>query len=213
MIKEELRFPAPGPDPLGIAFDGTNLWVSSREAHRVYTVDPATRTVTKEFEAPGAPFGIAVGGDEFRVVVGFGNDDDDRYIYRFAPGQGFKNERIACPDLSGVHLAIDGDTLYLSQAHNKKILALDDRGAVVREISLERRPVGMVLNDGVFHLITTGEDFKNPELTRVDARGAAPQVTSVAPIPFRARGLAFDGERYWAGERDKIEIVAFAKPS
>ena len=68
---------------------------------------------------PGAPFGIAVVGDELAVVIGHGNDDDDRYIYRFVPGHGFKSGRIQCPDLSGVHLAFDGATLFLSQAHNR----------------------------------------------------------------------------------------------
>ena len=163
--------------------------------------------------APGAPFGIAVVGDELAVVIGHGDDDDDRYIYRFVPGQGFKSGRMQCPDLSGVHLAFDGDTLFLSQAHNRKILALDGGGTVLREIGLDRVPVGMTIIDGNFYLITGAKNFKNLELTKVDARGETPRVTSLASIPFVARGLTFDGSRFWTGDRDSNEIVAFPMPT
>jgi hypothetical protein len=212
MINEILRLPSPGPEPLGLAFDGETLWISSREAHRLYAVNPATWTVREEAQVPGAPFGIAVVGIELRVVVGFGEDDNDRYIYRFIPGHGFKSDRLECPDLSGAHVAFDGDALYLSQAHNKKILKLDGHGAVLRDIPLERRPVGMTIVDGIFHLVTGDEEFKNLELTKVDTRGESPRVTSLASIPFRARGLAFDGVRFWTNDRGANEIVAFEMP-
>lgn len=211
-IQEDRRFAAPGPEPLGLAFNGTTLWIASREAHRLYAVDPATWKVGEEAEAPGAPFGIAVSRDELAVVIGLGDDDDDRYIYRFVPGRGFSGGGIACPDLSGAHVAFDVGTLYLSQAHNRKILALDAHGGVDREISLDRRPVGMTIVDGMFYLVTVDIDFKNHELTKMDARGETPRVTSLASIPFRARGLAFDGQRFWTGHRDANEIVAFAMP-
>ncbi|HEY7979969.1 MAG TPA: hypothetical protein VID19_00680 [Candidatus Eremiobacteraceae bacterium] len=213
MINEILRLPSPGPEPLGLAFDGETLWISSREAHRLYAVNPATWTVREEAQVPGAPFGIAVVGIELRVVVGFGEDDNDRYIYRFIPGHGFKSDRLECPDLSGAHVAFDGDALYLSQAHNKKILKLDGHGAVLRDIPLERRPVGMTIVDGIFHLVTGDEEFKNLELTKVDTRGESPRVTSLASIPFRARGLAFDGVRFWTNDRGANETVAFEMPA
>ncbi|MDQ6944113.1 MAG: hypothetical protein M3169_16565, partial [Candidatus Eremiobacteraeota bacterium] len=178
-IIETVRLPAPGPEPLGLAFDGTALWIASREAHRLYEMEPATWTVRVEARTPGAPFGIAVVGDELRVVIGYGDDDDDRYIHRFVPGHGFKSRCIQCPELSGVHLAFDGDTLFLSQAHNRKILALDGDGLVLREMRLDRVPLGMTIIDGAFYLITGAKNFKNLELTMVDARGETPRVTSL----------------------------------
>jgi hypothetical protein len=211
-ISEIQRLPAPGPEPLGLAFDGTALWIASREAHRLYLVDPSTWIVAGEAEAPGAPFGIAVCRDGLRVVIGHGEDDDDRYIYRFVPGRGFQSDRIECPDLSGVHLAFDGGTLFLSQAHNMKILSLDDRGAIIREILLDRVPVGMTIINGLFYLITGDRQFRNLQFTKVDAHHETPRVTSLASIPFVARGLAFDGSRFWTGDRSTNEIVAFAPP-
>jgi hypothetical protein len=212
-IKELLRLPSPAPLPLGLASsDGDTLWMASRETHRLYAIDPKKWTVCDEAQAPGGPFGMTMVGDELRVVIGHGEKDYDRYIYRFIPGHGFKSDRIPCPDLTGSHIAFDGDTLFLSQAAYRKILALDGQGDVIREINLERKPVGMTIVDGCFYLITGDEEFENLEFCRVDARNETPDVTVLASIPFDARGLTYDGTRFWTSHRDNNEIVAFEKP-
>jgi hypothetical protein len=208
-ISESLRLPSPAPKPFGLAFDGTTLWMASRMTHRLYAMDAPTWTVREEAEAPGGPFGMTIVGDELRVVIGFGEDDDDRYIYRFVPGHGFKHDRIPCPDLTGAHVAFDGDTLFLAQVHNMKILALDAEGVVTSEILLDRPPAGMTIVEGCFYLITGDENLENLQFTKVDARGETPRITALASIPFAARGLTFDGSRFWTSHRDNNEIVAF----
>ena len=211
-IKELLRLPSPAPLPLGLACDGDTIWMASRETHRVYAIDSKRWTVGEEAQAPGGPFGMTMVGDELRVVIGLGEKDHDRYIYRFVPGHGFKGDRITCPDLTGAHVAFDGDTLFLSQASYRKILALDGQGDIVREIPLERTPVGMTIADGVFYLVTGDEEFENLELWKVDAHTETPQITVLASIPFDARGLAYDGTKFWTSHRDNNEIIAFEKP-
>lgn len=211
-IKELLRLPSPAPRPLGLACDGDTLWMASRETHRIYAIDTKRWTVGEEVQAPGGPFGMTMVGDDLRVVIGHGDKDFDRYIYRFIPGHGFKNDRIACPDLTGSHVAFDGDTLFLSQASYRKILALDAQGNIVREISLQRTPVGMTIADGVFYLIVGDEEFENLEFWKVDAHNETPEVTVLASIPFDARGLAYDGTKFWTSHRDDNQIVAFEKP-
>ena len=211
-ITESMRLPSPAPLPLGLAFDGSTLWMASRETHRLYAINAPTWTVNEEAEAPGGPFGMTMVGDEVRVVIGHGEKDHDRYIYRFIPGHGFKSDRVACPDLTGAHVAFDGDTLFLSQASYRKILALDAHGAILREIPLERTPLGMTITEGCFYLVTSDEEFENLEFARVDARQEKPQITTLATIPFDARGLAFDGSRFWTSHRDNNEIVAFTAP-
>ena len=210
-INELLRLPSPAPKPLGLAADGNTLWMASRETHRLYAIDIAKWTATDEGEAPGGPFGIAVIGDELRLVLGHG-EEDDRYIHRFIPGHGFKSDTMACPEFTGAHLAFDGDTLFLSQATNKRIVALDGQGNVIRAIDLPRRPVGMVIVEGAFYLIDADDEFENIQFSKVDAHGEAPVVTVLASVPFGARGLAYDGTRFWTSHRDNNEIVAFAKP-
>ena len=206
-IEEFLRLPSPAPRPQPLSSDGEVLWMGAWETQRLYAIDSAKWTVKDEAAAPGRMYGMTVTGDELRVVIGV--DDDDRYIYRFIPGHGFKSERIACPDLTGSHLAFDGDTLFLSQLGNRRILALDGAGVVVREIPLDRKPCGMTIVDGCFYLLTGDDEMDNIELTKVDARGEQPVVTAVASVPFDARGLTHDGSRFWTSHRDNNEIVAF----
>jgi hypothetical protein len=211
-IKELMRLPSPAPRPLGLAADGNTLWMASRETHRLYAIHSTRWTVGEEAQAPGGPFGMTMVGDELRVIIGLGENEQDRYIYRFVPGHGFKSDRIACPDLTGAHLAFDGDTLFLSQAHYRKIVALDGRGIVLREIPLARVPMGMTIVDGCFFLITSDEEYENLEFWKLDARDEVPTVTVLASIPFDARGLTYDGSRFWTSHRDDNEIVAFEKP-
>lgn len=209
VISERRRLSSPAPKPLGLAFDGTTLWMASRETHRLYAIDPATWSARDEGSAPGGPFGMTVVGNELRVIVGLGENENDRYIYRFVPGHGFKSDRMECPDLTGAHLAYDGDELFLSQAHYRKILALNSSGAVMREISLDRIPLGMTIVDGRFYVITSDEEFENLQLTQVDARDGTPRIAHLAAIPFDARGLTYDGSQFWTSHRDENEIVAF----
>lgn len=208
-IRETLRLPSPAPKPLGLAFDGETLWMASRETHRLYAINPATWAAREETQAPGGPFGMTVVGDELRVIVGHGENDHDRYIYRFVPGHGFKSDRIACPDLTGAHLAFDGDVLFLSQASYRKIVALDAQGNITREIPLQRVPLGMTIVGGRFHLVTSDAEFENLEFNVVDARTETPVVETLATIPFDARGLTYDGSKFWTSHRDNNEIVAF----
>ncbi|MBV9271864.1 MAG: hypothetical protein JO165_12275 [Candidatus Eremiobacteraeota bacterium] len=208
-INETLRLPSPAPKPLGIAFDGPTLWMASRETNRIYAINAAAWTARDEGAAPGGPFGMTLLGDELRVIVGLGEKQNDRYIYRFVAGHGFKDDRIECPDLTGSHLAFDGDVLFLSQAHYRKILALDAQGKISSEILLDRTPMGMTIVDGQFYVVTTDEEFDNAQLQKVDARGSAPVTTTLASFPFDARGLAYDGSRFWTCHRDDNQIVAF----
>lgn len=219
-ISESLRLPSPAPKPQSIAFDGEHLWMGSVETDRLYALDPNTWTVSEEAEAPGKPWGMTVVGDELRVVCGE-TDEDNRIIRRFVPGHGFKTrDALPCPDDSGSQLGYDGDRLYLSQFYNRRILAFDDAGTVTNTITVPHQICGLVVVDGRFYLVTNDEENKQDAegkyeywLTRVDARNGAPKAEDLARIPFPARGLAWDGSRFWTNHRENHEIVAFDMPA
>jgi hypothetical protein len=213
-VEERGRFRAPGAEPMGLAFSNATLWISCRESHRLYAMEPASLAISEEVQTPGAPFGLAFFQDELYVVIGHGRDDDDRYIYRYIRGRGFEDDPIACPNLSGVHLASDGQTLFLSQAHNRKLLALDPSGGVVKEIGLDRVPVGMTVVGNSFYLITGDRKFKNLQIGRLDpGEGAGVLLRPMASIPFVARDLAFDGTCFWTADRNSNEIVRLGTPA
>ena len=212
-VTELLRLPSPAPKPQAIAFDGTRLWMGSIETNRLYSIDPHTWSAHDEATTPGEPWGMTVVGDELRVVTGEGAEDN-RWIRRFIPGHGFKSAgSFPAPDDTGSQLGYDGERLYVSQWYNQRILALDETGAVRRTIAVPHGICGQVIVDGRFYLITTDDQESGIFwLTRVDARSETPVCEDLALIPFDARALAFDGERFWTNHREADQIVAFARP-
>jgi hypothetical protein len=212
-VIELLRLPSPAPKPQSIAADGTVLWIGSRETCRLYAVDRMTWTARDEGEAPGVPWGMTVVGDELRIIHGEG-DDDDRVVKRMIPGRGFqKHGSFRAPDGTGSQLGWDGDVLYISQWYNKRIVGVDAQGAVLSTVAVPHGICGQVIVEGKFYLVTTDdEEHGTYWLTRVDARGDEPVCEDLAIIPFRARALAFDGERFWTNHREADQVVAFARP-
>ncbi|HEY5341178.1 MAG TPA: hypothetical protein VIK27_09150 [Candidatus Aquilonibacter sp.] len=212
-IVELRRIDAPTLRPQAIAFDGTSLWLGSLETDRLYAVAPNTWTVTDETGVPGKPYGMTVAGEELRVLLGQ-TAEDHRTIYRFVPGHGLRNSSaIPCPDDTGSHLSYDGDRLYVSQWYNKRIIALDAAGKAGTIIDVPHEICGHTIVGGCFYCVTTDDETSGIYfLTRVDARRSSTTSVDLARIPFNARGLAFDGERFWTNDREIHQTVAFAKP-
>ena len=72
---------------------------------------------------------------------------------------------------------------------------------------------GHTIVGGCFYCITTDDEESGVYfLTRVDARGPSTTSVDLATIRFNARGLAFDGERFWTNDCEIHQTVAFAKP-
>jgi hypothetical protein len=147
-----------------------------------------------------------------RVLCGE-SDEDHRIVRRFVPGHGFRShDAIGCPDDTGSQLAYDGDRLYVSQWYKQRILSLDERGTVGSIVDLPHGICGLVVVEGCFYAVTTDDETSDDYwLTRVDARDGTVKVDDVARIGFKARALAFDGERFWTNHREAHEIVAFAR--
>lgn len=209
-VKELSRRTAPATRCQPLALLGNSLWVGSWDTHHVYAIDPKTWTVTEDVAAPGQPYGLATVGDELRVVVSLG-EDDDRYLYTFVPGKGFDEaSKAPCPEFNGSHLAADGTTLYLCQATNGRIVELDASAKIVREIALPSRCAGMGFGPGGFHIIAADEEFENLQFATLDLSQSKPDIAPIAGIPFDARALVFDGSAWWTCEREASEIVSFS---
>jgi glutamine cyclotransferase len=60
---EELEsVPAPGPQPCGIAWDGTTLWISDENEKKLFRIDPLSGRVKYSFRYEGIPAGMAWDG-------------------------------------------------------------------------------------------------------------------------------------------------------
>lgn len=214
-IEELFRVPSPAPANQALAVDGTTLWMGSLETKRLYGVDSRNGRLFEEFPAPGRPIGMCMMGDELRVITSENGKEDNRYIRRYIPGHGFKDSyKIECPDDTGSFLAYDGDMLYLSQRFNKRILSIDEKGKCLRIVAeIPREITGMTIFGGCFFLATSaGMDSGDYRITKVDARKSTPEVTDLATVPFEARSLGHDGQRFWTNQRWENEFVAFRLP-
>ncbi|MBV8600696.1 MAG: hypothetical protein JO359_03920, partial [Candidatus Eremiobacteraeota bacterium] len=203
-IEELYRIPSPAPANQALALDGTNLWMGSLETERIYGIDSRQGRVFEENAAPGKPIGACVMGDELRVVCSENAREDNRFIRRYIPGHGFKEKiKIACPDDTGSFVAYDGDFLYLSQRYNKQILEIDDKGTCVRVVATVPLEItGMTIFEGCFYLaLSGGKDSGDYRITKVDARSATPAIVDLASVPFEARSIAYDGNRFWTNQR------------
>jgi len=212
-ILELQRLASPAPKPQSLAWDGSTLWMGSRETKVIHAINPATWTVGWQTSAPGTPYGMTVANGELRVLCSE-TAEDHRIIRRCIPGQGFDQQfGIPCPDDTGSQLSFDGRSLIVSQWYPKKLIALDDHGKAGRVIQVPHGICGQVFVDGCFYLVTTdAEETTDYWLTRVDPRPAKPKIENLARIPFQARALAFDGTHFWTNHREQNQIVSFARP-
>lgn len=207
-IREIERVKSPANLPQSLAWDGSNLWFGSLETKRIYKLDTEKKAVIWETEAPGSPWGMVSIGDEFRLICGE-TSNDDRYVRRLIPGQGFAEDfRFMCPDNTGSQLSFDGQTLHLSQWYNQVVLALDENLQPTKTYKATRGICGQTWFDGKLYILNTADEEKGDYfISRIDPKDGS--VTDLAMVPFRARALAQDGERFWTNHREAHEIVAF----
>jgi hypothetical protein len=211
-ICETQRLQAPAATPQALAWHKGELWFGSRDLRRIYRMDREQWKVAEEFEAPGIPWAAVSAGDALWFTLGEGADDD-RYLRRYVPGQGFTEPVIPCPEFTGSYLGFDGEHLYLSQWYNFRILKLDGKGSILREIAVGAEISGHTFVDGVIYVLRgTEQNGGDWRLARLDPRKETPEVEELARIPFQCRSLAFDGERLWTNHREADQIVSFELP-
>ena len=210
-IVESSRRTAPAVTPQALACDGENLWVSSRDLGTLYKCEAATLRVVEEIDPPGVIWAAVSTHDWWRFTIGKGLNDD-RYVYRYTPEDGFA-KLFACPEFAGSYLSFDGSSLYLSQWYKGEIHRIDDGGNISRTISVGAEVSGHTFANGLLYVLRgTEQNGESWTLASVDLSAEAPVATDVAAVPFACRSLAFDGEKFWTNHRAAGEIVSFNLP-
>lgn len=212
-IIEKRRLPSPAIAPQALAWDGSALWMGSRDLRRIYKIDIEGWKTLEESAAPGIPWAAVSTNGALRFTLGEGAEDD-RYLRRFVPGTGFsETDRIACPELTGSYLSFDGDHLYLSQWYKHRILKLDASGNILRVIDVGAEICGHVFVDAMIYVLRGAEKpSEDWRIARLDPRQEAPNVEDLAHVPFPCRSLTFDGANFWTNHRAANETVSFALP-
>ena len=241
-IKERKRFRSPTVTPQALAWDGKQMWMSSRDLGFLYKVRAGLASDTaradkmeilEEIDPPGIVWAAVFTNDGWRLTIGKGLNDD-RYVYRY-DGNGRFEKLFACPDLTGSYLSFDGANLYLSQWYEKRILKYDNSGNVVRKIDIGAEICGHTFANGAIYVLRGTENVPRPQyadgpptpdrfksgakegeeqwwIARLNPGEDKPEVVDVAKVPFAARSLTFDGENFWSNHRAANETVCFSLP-
>jgi hypothetical protein len=213
-VIEKRRITSPAITPQALAWDGRNqrLCMGSRDLKRIYLINPENGSVLKEQEAPGVPWAAVVLNGELRFTIGEG-EDDDRYIYRYTPEDGF-SKMFPCPDFTGSYLSFDGENLYMSQWYKKRVLKCDDQGNVIREIDVGGEICGHVFVNGMLYVLRGQEKpSESWRVARLNPQEEIPVVEDIAVVPFASRSLTFDGESFWSNYRAQDTIISFGLPT
>src|SRR6266513_860378 len=210
-IIEKRRLPSPTVTPQALAWDGKQMWMSSRDLGFLYKIDIEQSKILDEIDPPGVVWAAVFTNDGWRCTIGKGLNDD-RYVYRY-DGNGRFEKLFACPDLTGSYLSFDGENLYLSQWYEKLILKYDKKGTIVRKIDIGAEICGHTFVDGIIYVLRgvekPNEDWR---IARLDPSEGTPEVKDLAVVPFAARSLTFDGECFWSNHRAANETICFSLP-
>lgn len=212
-IQNVRRHPSLTVTPQALAWDGKFLFLSSRDLGMLYKVDAETWKIVEEIDPPGVVWAGVFTNDGWRFTVGKGLNDD-RYVYRYTSAEGFA-KLFACPELTGSYLSFDGEHCYLSQWYKGQIHQVDDSGRVLRTIEVGEEICGHVFVNATLYVLRGREHKDSPNkpedwrIAPVDPRESKPRVDELATIPFAARSLTFDGERFWSNHRAANETVSF----
>ena len=188
--------------------------MSSRDLGTLYRTERDGLKIVEEIDPPGIVWAAVNTNDGMRFTIGKGLNDD-RHVYRFTAAGGFEN-LFSCPELTGSYLSFDGQHLYLSQWYNERILQMDDKGNILRQINVGAEICGHTFVDGLIYVLRGRENKGVPNeaeewrVARLDPREESPTVEDLAAIPFASRSLTFDGQRFWSNHRAANETVAFA---
>jgi hypothetical protein len=233
-IKEQQRRPAPTITPQALAWDGKQLWMSSRDLGLVYRIDNRTFNASEEIDSPGVVWAAVATNGTMHFNVGKGTNDD-RFVYRYDSKNGF-TKLFACPDFTGSYLSYDGKSLYLSQWYEQRILKLDQSGNVVGKIEVGAEICGHTFANGLIYVLRGTENVPRPQyakgppiaarfaaggkpgeeqwwISRLDPKEATPRVEDLAVVPFAARSLTFDGTNFWSNHRAANETISFSLPN
>ena len=233
-VRELKRFRSPTITPQALAWDGKQLWMSSRDLGFFYKLNAGGSKIVEEVDPPGVIWAAVATNGSIHVTIGKGTEDN-RYVYRYEPNKGF-TKLFACPDFAGSYLGHDGKNLYMSQWYEQRILEFDEKGTIVRKIDVGGEICGHTFANGAIYVLHGTENVPRPQyaggpptparfksgtkegqeqwwIARLDPRDDKPEVVDIAKVPFAARSLTFDGKSFWSNHRAANETICFALPN
>jgi sugar lactone lactonase YvrE len=206
MITHTLAKPA--PSVVGLAWDGASLWAGDWETCTLFRL-AADGAIQAQFAAPGRMVGMTFVDGTLLAVIS-DQESDDRSIHRFNPSDGsWETGATRCPDDTGSQLSWDGDRLWLSQRHNKRIVRLTPAGSVEHEIEMPAEVTGIHWSGPALWANLRFEKGVS-DITRFVREGAPGERLERYLSGFVS--LAFDGSGFWMSDLRGTTIVKASPP-
>jgi len=233
-VQEQKRFRSPTVTPQALAWDGKQLWLSSRDLGFFYKLSADGSKVVEEVDPPGVIWAAVATNGSMHVTIGKGLEDN-RYVYRYDGNEKFVR-LFACPDFAGSYLSYDGENIYLSQWYEQRILKVDSKGKILGTIDVGAEICGHTFANGALYVLRGTENVPRPPyaggkptperfksgvkegeeqwwISRLNPGEKTPEVVDVARVSFAARSLTFDGKNFWSNHRAANETVCFSVPA
>jgi glutamine cyclotransferase len=188
----------------GVTFDGQHVWFASGE--RLHGFDPASGTMLRSIDLPGAQAGTAFDGRHLYQLTA------DR-IQKIDPKTGRVLATIPAPGGGGDSgLTWAEGTLWVGQYRSRKIYQIDpETGAILRTIESNRFVTGVTWVDGeLWHGTWEGDES---DLRRIDPATGELLETIAMPPGVNVSGLESDGrDLFFCGGGPTGKVRAVRRP-
>ncbi|MCX6092626.1 MAG: PKD domain-containing protein [Candidatus Bipolaricaulota bacterium] len=220
---------SPGPDPAGLTYDGSSLWVSDWTSKQIYKVRPSDGLVLAVFDAPGeevaaldaAEKDIVPGPSTAGTPAGLAWQDGALWVACTSDGKLYKvNPNVPTTDpahilavldsaeFTPLGLAYGGGALWVGDLGRGRIFKVDPwTGAVLGSFAAPGASPTAIEAKGIVAVAPIGLAWANGSLwvtagatlVRVDPATGAILASTSAP-GSSPTGLAFDGRTLWVGD-------------
>jgi len=205
-LADQVVLPSPDPDPAGLAWDGSALWVAGRKSRRIYRIDPDSGTVRESFPSPGRfPTCLACEGPRL-----WHSDARTRKLYCLVRGKVVRQFSL---DWECVGVAVGRDGLLVGDWQSDKLRVVSPRtGKVTRILNAPDKNLWGLAADGEHLWCARGD-----RLIVQDRRRCLPVggfgVAGRRPDARRVSGLDVAGDWIWYADNLRGRVVKLRKPA
>ncbi len=175
-----------GQGPRGLAFDGTNIWVTNSGSNTVTELNASTGTTVGTYPVGTYPWGIAFDGTNIWVANAFNNN-----VTELSASTG---STIATYSVGTIPTGVvfDGTNIWVANAADNSVTEINaTTGITVGTYAVGMNPVDLVF-DGTN--IWVANDYSNNVTELIASTGSVVGTYAVGEYPY---GLAFDGTNIW----------------
>jgi hypothetical protein len=177
---------AVGTSPIGVAFDGVNIWVANKNSNNVTKLRASDGALQGTFAVGTSPWGVAFDGANIWVA----NNSSNNVTKLRASDGALQGTFAAGTNPQGV--AFDGANIWVANAGSANVTKLRaSDGALQGTFAAGTNPQGVAFDGANIWVANAGSD----NVTKLRASDGALQGTfAVGPGP---QAVAFDGANIW----------------